>query len=191
MKQGKLRGERGFTLMEIIASLVILGILAIALSSAIMYGVGNLIYTREADQLSQKAQLAMARLDRELVDVQAISVATPNQIVYTSFSDGNQYTINMAGGQITLQQGANPSWPLINGVSVNNGNIAFLTYFNANGGNWSVESNNTINLLSQINVAIALSFQQSGQLKYNLPLTFNTTINPRNSNVPVAPSIIN
>ena len=102
MKQWKLKKEAGFTLIEMIASLVILGVLAIALSSAIMYGVGNLIYTREADQLSQKAQLAMARLDRELVDVRAISSASANQINYTLSSDGNQYTILMANGQITL-----------------------------------------------------------------------------------------
>lgn len=189
MKQGKLKKESGFTLIEVIASLIILGILAIVLSSAIMYGVANLIYARSADQLSQQAQMAMARLDQELVNVQAISNASANQIIYTS-SNGQQYTILMAGGQITLQQGAGTAWPLIGGVSTNNGDTAFLTYFTANGSNWSVESNNTINQLSQINVAIALSFQQSGQLKYNTPLMFNTTINPRNSNVAVAPSIV-
>jgi prepilin-type N-terminal cleavage/methylation domain-containing protein len=191
MKQWKLKKEAGFTLIEMIASLVILGILAIALSSAIMYGVGNLIYTREADQLSQKAQLAMARLDRELVDVRAISSVSANQINYTLSSDGNQYTILMANGQITLQQGANTAWPLVGGIYTNNGDTAFLTYYYANGSNWSVESNNTINQLSLINVAIALSFQQSGQLKYNMPLRFNTTINPRNNNktIPIAPNI--
>jgi prepilin-type N-terminal cleavage/methylation domain-containing protein len=183
MKQRKLKKESGFTLMEIIASLVILGILAIALSSAIMYGVGNLIYSRTADQLSQKAQLAMARLNRELVDVQAISVANDHQISYT-WSDNSNYTILLANNQITLQ-GAGAAWPLIDGVV---GNAAF-TYFNANSGNWSVEPSNTINTLSQINVAITLSFQQSGKLTYNIPLSFNTTINPRNSNVPDAPNI--
>jgi prepilin-type N-terminal cleavage/methylation domain-containing protein len=187
MKQGKLKSERGFTLIEIIASLVILGILAIALSSAIMYGVGNLIYTREADQLSQKAQLAMARLNRELVDVQAISSASANQINYTS-SDGYQYTILMANNQITLQ-GTNLAGPLIDGVFANNGDTDFLTYFNANAGNWSVESNSTINQLSQINVAIALGFQQSGQLTYNTPLRFNTTVNPRKNTIPNAPRL--
>lgn len=188
MKQGKLKKESGFTLMEMIAVLIILAILAIGLSRAFIWGVGNLIYARDANQISQKAQLAMARLNRELVDVRAISSASANQIVYTSFSDGNQYTINMANNQITLQGTNLAAWPLINGVFANNGDTAFLTYFGANGGTWSV-ANSTFNQLSQINVAIALSFQQSGQLGYNTPLRFNTTINPRKNTILNAPSL--
>jgi prepilin-type N-terminal cleavage/methylation domain-containing protein len=180
MKQPK--SESGFTLIEIIVVLVLLSIMSIVLSNTIMYVTQSFIFARDADQLSQKAQLAMARLNREFTNVQSISSSSANQIVYTSSSDGQQYTILMANNQITLQ-GTNQAWPLIDGVSANNGGTGFLTYFVANGGNWSVESNNTINQLSQINVAIALNVQNSG------PLRFNTTINPRNSNVPVAPSL--
>jgi prepilin-type N-terminal cleavage/methylation domain-containing protein len=183
MKQGKLKKESGFSLMEIIAVLIILGILAIGLSRAFIWGVGNLIYARDANQISQQAQLAMARLNRELVDVRAISVANANQISYT-WSDSSNYTILLANNQITLQQGANTAWPLINGVV---GNTAF-TYFGTNG-NWSVEPGNRINQLSRIDVAIVLGFQQSGQLTYNTPLSFSTTINPRKNAIPNAPKL--
>lgn len=183
MQQWQLKKESGFTLIEMIAALIILGIMAIALSSAIMYGVQNLVFARDADQLSQKAQLALARINKELIEIRSVSSAGNNSIQYISAVDGGTYNISLANNSITLSEisPVNLSGTLIDGLGNTGAN--FLTYINTNGSNWSVESSNTINQLAQIRVVIVLGFQQ------NQPLTFQTTVNPRKNTILNAPRL--
>ncbi len=200
MHQWKINNELGFTLIEMIAALVILGILAIALSSAIMYGVQNLSSARDAAQISQKAQLALARINRELINISAVSSATATQIDYTlpqsivpscTLSAGCQYSMKKTGTQITLE-GTNPvvaAQILIDGLDAANGGNSFLTYFQADGTTpWTTA--NPINQLARINITIVINLIGSGQLHQNQLLTFPTTVNPRLNGVQNAPSLI-
>jgi len=185
MKRWKLKNEFGFTLIEIIAVLVILGIMAVGLSSAIVFGVQNFIFARDADQISQRAQLALARINRELVDLTSVNSAnTNNSSIQYTLSTGGEYRIQFSGNQITLQ-GINPAIPsqtLISGVVTNNGGNNFLTYYQADGTTiWT--PGNPINQLAQTRVVIVLSFQQNEQL------TFQTTVNPRRTAVPNVPRL--
>jgi prepilin-type N-terminal cleavage/methylation domain-containing protein len=193
MKRLPLKNECGFTLIEIIAVLVILAIMAVGLSNLIIYGVRNFIFARDADQISQKAELALARIKQELVDItpdpsnpsaNPISLASSTQVSYRS-SSGNTYTLQISGNQVTLAKTNNPAiaaQTLIDGLAANNGGSTFLTYLLADGTTaWTTA--NTLNQLAQIRVVIVLSFQQTGQL------TFQTTINPRGNTVLNAPSL--
>lgn len=185
MKRWLRKNEMGFTLIEIIAVLVILGIIAVGLSNLVIYGVRNFIFANDADQISQRAQLALARIKRELVDLTSVNVAnTDNSSIQYTVSTGVEYKLQFFGNQITLQ-GINPaiaSQILIDGVVANNGGNNFLTYFQADGTTiWA--PGNPINQLAQIRVIIVLSFQQNQQL------TFQTTINPRENTIPNAPNL--
>ncbi len=177
-----IKKEKGFTLIEIIVVLVILGIVAGGLSGAIIFGAQHFIFAREANQLSQKAQLAMARIKREMVDVKSISTANATSIQYT-LSTGGEYVIALSGTAINMQ-GINPAitaQPLIDGLAAGNGGQTFLAYKKADGTAWATAD--SINDLAQIQTIIVLDFQGSTNL------TYETTINPRRTAVPIVPRL--
>jgi prepilin-type N-terminal cleavage/methylation domain-containing protein len=203
MKQ--LTGKHGFTLIEVIIVLVLLGIMAIALSNVITYGVQSYIFARNADQLSQKAQLALARLNRELTDITAVSFASADQIDYTSPKNlpsctvdaGCQYSIKRTGTQITLERTTAPvvvAQVLIDGLTANNGGNNFLSYFRSTGttawttadGFKNIKADGSINAnyLGTIKVQISLDFPSGGK-----PPDYLGTINPRANGVFTAPQL--
>lgn len=58
-------GQAGFTLIEIIAVLILTGVLAAMVGSGLAAAVQGYLVARESSALSQKAQLALNRLTRE------------------------------------------------------------------------------------------------------------------------------
>jgi prepilin-type N-terminal cleavage/methylation domain-containing protein len=198
MKRLPWKNELGFTLIEIIAVLVILGIMAVGLSNFVIYGVQSFIFARDADQLSQRAQLALARIKQELVDitpdpnnpaVNPISLASQNEIDYRS-SSGDTYILLINGNQITLNKNNTGAQILISGLTANNGGNKFLSYFRSDGTTaWTTadgfsNSNNNANYLASIKVWITLDI-----LNATKDLDFQTSINPRSNDLPNAPSL--
>jgi prepilin-type N-terminal cleavage/methylation domain-containing protein len=201
MKQ--LKGKSGFTLIEIIVVLVLLGIMAAVLSNAIVYGVRSFVFARDADQLSQKAQLAMARINIELTDITAVSFVSADRIDYTltqntvpscavALPAGCQYSMKRNGTQITLE-GTNPVVAvqvLIDGLTANNGGNNFLSFFRSDGATaWTTTDgfsniNSNANYLATIQVWISLDLPSSGD-----HLGYNGTINPRVNGVLNAPQL--
>lgn len=186
MKQ--LKSELGFTLIEIIVVLVLLGIMAAVLSNAIVYGVQSFVFARDAEQLSQRAQLAMARINRELTDITAVAFASADQITYTS-SSGDIYILLRSGNQITLNKNGAGAQVLINGLTANNGGNPFLSYFRSDGTAWTTADgfsniNGNANYLATIQVWISLDI-----LSGSNHLDYKGTINPRVNGVLNAPSL--
>lgn len=182
MKKDNNKDQAGFTLLEVIVVLVLLGIVAAGLSSAIIYSAQHFIFAREANQLSQKAQLALARMKRELVDVRSVTTASATSLRYI-LATGGEYQIQLSGTAINMQ-GINPviaAQPLINGLAAANGGQTFLTYRKADGSAWTTADD--INDLAQIQTVIVLAF--TGQPN----LTYQTTINPRRTAVPTVPRL--
>jgi prepilin-type N-terminal cleavage/methylation domain-containing protein len=64
-----LKPQTGFTLIEVIASLVIIGILGAIAGMGIVNGTRGYLQARENAHLAQKAQIAMARIYRELLEL--------------------------------------------------------------------------------------------------------------------------
>ncbi len=60
------RNNQGFTLIEIIAVILLVGVISAVLGLAIVQGVRAYVFARQNVAISQKAQLAMARMEREL-----------------------------------------------------------------------------------------------------------------------------
>ncbi len=79
-----MRNECGFTLIEIVISLILFGIMAITAGLWLVTGVQGFATTRENVTISQKAKLAMARIDRELSELTDIDGLNsgPQCIVY-------------------------------------------------------------------------------------------------------------
>lgn len=189
--------QSGFTLIEVIAVLVIMGILAVGLSMGLIKGVEQYLFASEATQLSQKAQLAMARIKKELTEAVYVTYKNDDQIDYTrpysppscQQAAGCQYRIRKAGNQI-LMEGTNPvvaSQILIDNVAALYPAGVFLTFEDFTDSSWNVESttNYTVNNLAKIKVLLFLTYGSGNTIQ------FNSTINPRQGSKLNAPKLTN
>jgi prepilin-type N-terminal cleavage/methylation domain-containing protein len=178
-QEQKMRNESGFTLIEIVVSLVLVGMMAAIAGMGIVTGTKGYMLAKENSHMAQKAQIAMARIQRELMELTAIAArrqADPEFIIYDNTTgrhaiarDDTDNTIKMfdlAPGATTLPVGGD--------ILVDNVNNFTLNYFQ--GAN--VWGGVNIQLLSAIQAVFALDRSDgSGNT-----VTFTTTVNPRNTN---------
>jgi prepilin-type N-terminal cleavage/methylation domain-containing protein len=111
--------NHGFTLIEVIASLLLMGILAAVAGMGIVTGVQGYLLASENTAISQKAQAALGRLTRELQDCDNCKPEeeSPNinlPFTYTIGHLGNR-EIDLDGNEVTLGDGSS-SDPLIDQV---------------------------------------------------------------------------
>lgn len=181
MNRNQKPGNAGFTLIETIIVLALVGIMATGFSFGLIKGVESYLFASEATQLSQKAQIAMARIKKELTDAENIHTATPTTIAYQFSLDGETYEIQYSGNKIDMTRYIDgrpeESGILIGGVSETQ---VLFSYFKADGSEWD---KNNFNELSQIRVFLSLQ-QSSGQT-----LNFQTTINPRQTDLKNVPTL--
>jgi len=81
--------QSGFTLIEIIASLVLLGLLGVFFSFGLTTAMKGYVFTRENAETTQKGQIALLRLTKELSVVSAVSSGTATSMSYTLIKSGS------------------------------------------------------------------------------------------------------
>jgi len=179
-----MREQSGFTLIEIMVTLVIVGILATVAGTALVAGINGYMSAKENDAMAQKSQLAMARLSRELTEFVTIpspvgSNATANSILIERLSGDvtRRVAIGLDGQTVKINEDSEGTTPdftqgdvLIDGVS----SLAFTYYRGANV--WAPGSDN-LRLLSGIKIDLALNRPDVGTT-----VAFSTTVHPRNNN---------
>jgi len=163
--------EAGFTLIEVIASLIIIGIITAFAGMAIVTGVKGYVFARDNASISQKAQLAMFRMSRELMELTNVTTADASRVTYERLN--GVYTIYVEDNKIKIASGGSPSGgdELVDYVS-----SFALTYNPDAGGNstWSV--GNDIQLLYAVKITLALTRSDSSS-----DVAFSTVISPRNN----------
>ena len=99
----------GFTLIEIIVSLLIASILASIAAMGMVQGTKAYVLVQDSAELSQKAQIAMARLSKEfanLKEVSAVAGTSPNYsgatIVRLWEGNSSSKTIAFGGGAVSI-----------------------------------------------------------------------------------------
>ena len=177
----KIGNQHGLSLVELVASLVIAGILAVALSTIVVTAMDGYIFSQNSADVAQKGQLALARMRSELLNATAVSTATGSKIVFTN-PDGT-YELEKTGSVITLRRTSAPAVApktLVDNILVNYGADQLFIYQKVPlSGTWSAGED--IALLYAID--ITLKFDDNSTV-------FNTTVNPRGNRLRVAPRML-
>ncbi len=172
-----MNNESGFTLIEIVVSLVLVGMMAAIAGMGIVTGTRGYLLAKENSHMAQKAQIAMARIQRELMELTGIAArqTDPAFIIYDNTT--GRHAIARDGVHVKMYDLA----PGVTTIPVDEGDILIdnvnnftLNYFQGA----IVWGGGEIQLLSAIQAGLALDRSDgSGDT-----VTFTTTVNPRNTN---------
>jgi prepilin-type N-terminal cleavage/methylation domain-containing protein len=172
-----MRNKAGFTLIEITVSLVLVGLIAAISGTSVITATRSYLFARENNAITQKAQLALGRLNREFIELSDIKDANDTCVVYESpygrravakvgsevhfFSDYAPTTCPSSGGDI-----------LIDGVQT----LSIMYNPSSNVSLWT-SGVNKIQDLFAVNIQMILARPDTGGA-----VSFYTTVSPRNNN---------
>jgi prepilin-type N-terminal cleavage/methylation domain-containing protein len=144
--------EKAFTLIEVIVCLVLIGIMAAIVGMGFMRIAEGYIFAKKNAEMVQKAQVAIARIVKELSAAQkalgadsAITAAEADYVTYTR-SGSVSNTIRISGGQVSIE-GTTPGI-LINDVVP----PSSFVYYDKDGG-----TPDTLPLIRQIKITLTVS----------------------------------
>ena len=165
----KMNRKSGFTLVEIVTSLLLVGFMSVFAGSVIVTFTKGYLFTKENAHAAQKAQLAVSRINRELKEL--LNVTNASNTAITIEGTASIHTIGLNDGKIKIAESGTPLADgdiLIDDVS----DLTFSYYM----GSQSWAQGMDIKLLSAIRVAMTLSRSDGGSID------FTTTVHPRNTN---------
>lgn len=94
--------EAGFTLIEIILTLVLVGTLSVFAGLFMASFLSNYYLVKNNSDTAMKAQMAMDRISMELRDVSAVSAVTDNSLITYTNPSGAGRTIKFVGANLYL-----------------------------------------------------------------------------------------
>ena len=173
--------SKGFSLVELIASLTIAGILAVALVTIVITALNGFSLSKDAAEVTQKTNLALTRIRVELLNATDITIAEANRVAYTT--DDGTYEIQKTGNVITLEKTGGtstiPAKTLVDNILTDYGTDSFLAYEKRGASVWT-PSDDMSELYA---ITVMLKFTN-----YNGVL--ETMVNPRMNRVRNAPLLV-
>ena len=97
-----MKTESGFTIIEIIVSLLLVGFMAAFAGTGIVTFTGGYLFTKENAHMAQKANLALTRLTREFQELEDVSNASNTAV--TIDSKRGVRTIGLDDGKIKIAE---------------------------------------------------------------------------------------
>jgi prepilin-type N-terminal cleavage/methylation domain-containing protein len=107
--------QKGFTLIEVIVTLVLVGITAALAGMWIVSVVNGYIFTKMNADTVQKAQLAMTRLTMEFTRIKTVDTISAEQITYTRTGPSGYVSgiVKKNGNLLELQLANSPADPAL------------------------------------------------------------------------------
>jgi prepilin-type N-terminal cleavage/methylation domain-containing protein len=184
MQEIIMKRESGFTLIEIIVTLVLVGILATVAGVGIVSAVKGYMLAKNNAAIAGKAQVALARMTREFMELRDVSAANTSSMILSQVveKDGSlaTFAIGLSGMQIKIATGVlggtAPDYTTGDVLVDNVAGLSFAYYKGFTGTTpvaWTTADDSS--LLSHIVVSLTMS-AGSG---INVPFTM--TVNPRNN----------
>ena len=178
-----MRKKAGFTLIEIMVSLVLVGLIASIAGTLVITATRGYLFARENDAITQKAQLALGRLNREfteLMDVKARDDAQPYLIYEIPLRTGGVERRGIAKVDNTVQMFFNVPGTTLSGLTgdilLDNLQTLSLMYNPSSGVSlWSMGQD--IRNLYAVSAQIVMNRPDTGG-----SVSFFTTVSPRNNN---------
>jgi prepilin-type N-terminal cleavage/methylation domain-containing protein len=100
------RSQNGFTLVELIVTIVLVGLIGVFTTLFVYTGLNGYLKARDTSEGALKAQIALDRLSMELRDIDRISTFVDNsQIDYDSRTLGKNRQILYSNGVLSINAG--------------------------------------------------------------------------------------
>ncbi|MBU1001963.1 MAG: prepilin-type N-terminal cleavage/methylation domain-containing protein [Proteobacteria bacterium] len=175
------RHAAGFTLIELIAALILTALVGTAFVMALAFGTEQYILSNQTATLAQKSRLTLARMYIELAEIQGLDLAHKNQIDKTNFyyidHNGNAGSITLSSGTLLM----NSQYTLVDGVGTYGSGQALFTYHDGAGNSWTPADG--FDDLNEIAIELRLTNPDGSSS------TFVHSVNPRGSRIPNAPQM--
>jgi prepilin-type N-terminal cleavage/methylation domain-containing protein len=116
----RISNEKAFTLIEVIVSLVLIGILSAIAGIGLIQITEGYVFSKKNVETAQKAQIAMTRIVKELGYATTITVAGTNSITFTrpvSATTSTTNIIDLSGTAVRIKIGAETATTLIDNVT--------------------------------------------------------------------------
>ena len=172
-----MKKESGFTLIEVIVSLLLVGLLASIAGLSVYKGMEGYLMASENAALTQTSQLTLERLRREILLLNGVTAASGTTFQFSNSLGAR--TIGLDGGTVKIAEGA---LALTSGdILVEEVNSFSLAYFKGDGTTGWVQGVDTLQDLAEVQINITLNHAISGGI------SFSTSVNPRNNGMLNAP----
>ena len=184
--------QKGFTLLELIASLVLLGLLTSIFGMGLVAAMQSHEFNRNNVHLAQKSQTALRRISRELMELTAIEAVSSGGdpfVIYRRTDPSNAQTtvryglhFDSASNTLLLYTALDPNITALDGTTTGNGDIlinrvgSFMLQYFQGSSPWAWGSD--FELLSTIQIDLQLIRpEKPGTME-----DFSTVIHLRNTN---------
>ncbi len=171
----RIPAESGFTLIEIIVTLMLVSVLATVAGFGIVEVARGYQSARENARMSQHARIALMRITRELTDLETLTVAEADGMVFSNAHGTRSMSYTGAALLFDDDAAAADGHPLIDQVAQ-----CSFTYTSMGGQPWTTAM--APEQLGPIGITLTLSPGDG-----TAPIAFSTRVCPRNNGSPNAP----
>lgn len=172
--------QNGFSLFELIAVLVILGIIGVGASTFVVYGVDGFLLAKANTDVFQKTNIALGRLFHETKNLDEIYEIHPNSIRYRR--DGQAFGLALVDDKARIiRANAIPDKKNSGSVLMDNVNSFSLDFKDIDGNKWAVQSNNSLTGLLKIIISLNVAIKNTSKV-------FTIEINPFYNNMVNGPT---